>query len=121
LSSIDLRFPASARLGGRVNFSAVFETGVKASAGALTTYSRINGLGRSRLGISIGRRVGNAVRRNRIKRLLREAYRLDQHDLPNGYDWVIVVRPHQPMKLEDYRQLLAKLTSKCHAAWQRSV
>lgn len=52
-----------------------------------------NGLERSRLGLSVGRRVGNAVRRNRIKRLLREAWRLNRDLLGTPCDVVFVPRP----------------------------
>ena len=46
-----------------------------------------------RLGISVGRRVGGAVERNRVKRLLREAFWTVAPDLPQGYDFVLVARP----------------------------
>lgn len=46
-----------------------------------------------RLGVTIPRKTGNAVVRNRWKRLIREAYRLQQHDLPEGF--VFVVRPRR--------------------------
>ena len=38
--------------------------------------------------------------------MLREAFRLGQHELPAGYDFVIVVRPHNDMKLAEYQRLL---------------
>jgi len=111
--------PKSHRIRGRAEFSAVFEPRVRESRGPIVGYARPNELGHPRLGISISRAVGTAPRRNRIKRLLREAFRLNQHDWPRGYDLVIVVRPHQPMLLADYQKILTALMIKLHSAWQK--
>jgi ribonuclease P protein component len=46
-----------------------------------------------RLGVSVGRRLGGAVERNRVKRLLREAFWAAADDLPPGHDFVVVARP----------------------------
>lgn len=63
-----------------------------------------------RLGVVVGRRFGTAVRRNRFRRVVREAFRLSQHQWPAGYD--IVVRPKTPgcePTFQDLARSLAKL------------
>ena len=114
------RFPRSHRLSGKLAFAAVYDEQSKESRGPLAIFSRPNGLAHPRLGLSVSRRVGNAVVRGRVKRLLREAFRFLQHDLPVGYDWVVVVRPHAPLILADYQKLMAHLTVRAHAKWQRA-
>jgi len=46
-----------------------------------------------RLGISVGRKVGGAVDRNKVKRLLREVFWASADNLPEGHDFVVVARP----------------------------
>ncbi|MBR1592169.1 MAG: ribonuclease P protein component [Ruminococcus sp.] len=55
-------------------------------------YVRPNSRPFNRLGIAAGKKIGNAVCRNRAKRLIRLAYRLYEKDLPIGIDVVIVAR-----------------------------
>ncbi len=55
-------------------------------------YGFHNNLGHSRMGLVFSRKMGNAVRRNRWKRLLREAYRLRRLQLPEGMDMVVIPR-----------------------------
>ena len=71
------------------------------------------------MGLSVSRRVGTAPRRNRIKRMLRESFRLLQHELPGGYDWIVVVRAHEPLKLTEYQDLLRRLTVKLQSIWSK--
>lgn len=103
-----LRFPRSHRLSGAKRFRAVFAARTRKTVGPLTVYARANGLPHARLGLSVSRKVGPAVKRNRVKRRLREAYRLAQHDWPVGYDWVVVVRPHDTLALGAYQELMGR-------------
>jgi ribonuclease P protein component len=99
-------------------FDAVYAARVKDSRGPLTIFSLPNDLGHPRLGLAVGRKVGVAPKRNRIKRLLREAFRLLQHDLPCGYDLVISVRPHETALLADYQRMLSSAMVRLHGKWR---
>ena len=112
-------YPASHRLRGKLAFAAVYDAGVREARGPVTIFALRNDLPHPRLGLSVSRRVGNAPRRNTIKRKLRETFRLMQHDFPAGYDWVIVVRPHEPLMLADYQRILSGLLVKLHAKWTK--
>lgn len=114
-------FSKSRRLRHRADFAAVFETKVREARGPLVVYARPNDLGHARLGLSTSRKVGTAARRNRIRRLLREAFRHLQHDLPAGYDLLIVVRPHEPLTLAEYQKLLSALAVKLHTTWSKKT
>jgi len=112
-------FPRSHRLSGKLLFAAVYDAREKHSRGPLAVYSLPNSLGHPRLGLSVSRQVGTAPRRNRIKRLLREAFRVCQYELARGLDLVIVVRPHVPLTLAEYQKLMSALMVRSDAAWNR--
>lgn len=91
---------------------------VSVHAGPLRIGGVPNDVGHHRLGLAISRRAGHAVRRNRIKRMLREAFRLSWRDLPGSYDLVVSARPHDSADLASYQQWLAEAVSRIDRRWQ---
>lgn len=66
----------------------------------LRLYAAPNEQESPRFGVSIGRKCGNAVYRNRLKRLARQAFRLNQHDLPAGRDYLLIFTAKKPINKE---------------------
>ncbi|MEE9405104.1 MAG: ribonuclease P protein component [Algisphaera sp.] len=115
-----LRFRRRDRLHGGAAFKSVYDGKVRKHAGPFTVFSLPNGLEHGRLGLSVSRKVGNAVRRSRVKRMLREAFRLSNDQRPVGFDWVVVVRPHEPMTLEDYGRLFNQAAINGARVWSKA-
>ena len=105
-------FRRARRLSGNKAFARVF--GGRCSAGDrhLVIFAMPNGLSYCRLGLTVGRKCGNAVVRNRIKRLLREAFRLESDSLPIGYDLVCLPRPGKVSPLEAYRRSMRSVSAR---------
>jgi ribonuclease P protein component len=75
------------------DFRRAFDRRRPASDAVLVVHAVENGLSHARLGISVGRKkVRKATARNRIKRLVREAFRQNKAELPTGVDLVVVPR-----------------------------
>jgi ribonuclease P protein component len=104
-----LTFPASRRMKTPAEFDSCYKRKRSASDDLLIVYACENGLEFPRLGCSVSKKVGNAVVRNRYKRLLREAFRLSQHELPTGTDFILIPRPGDEPTQEAVKASLVKL------------
>ena len=92
----DRRFLWNHHIRKGADFERVHRCNTYAADGVLVVRGCENQLPYTRLGLSVSRRVGPAVVRNRWKRLIREAFRLSRHELPVGLD--LVVRPRKGAK-----------------------
>lgn len=100
-------FPKSVRLLRRSEFRRVYNEGQRRTAPLCTVFFRHNGLSQSRLGITVPVRLGGAVFRNRVKRRLREAFRLSQARIAGGWD--IVLNPRAAVATAPFEELRSAL------------
>lgn len=80
------------RLNQNRDFRRLYKSGLHVCLGEAVLYALPNALPCNRLGITAGKKIGNAVTRNRAKRVIRAAYTNAETDLPIGLDIVIVAR-----------------------------
>jgi len=96
-------------------FRRIYAKGKSGVSPCLVVYCRPNRRGRNRLGVTVSTKLGKAVVRNRIRRRLREIYRLSQPQLRQGYDIILVARsraaaaPYHELE-RAYRRLCQKLS-----------
>ena len=86
------RFSKRARLTRRSEFLSLSRQGKKVYTSHFVVLSKTNDKGENRLGVTVSARVGNAVIRNRIKRLLREFFRRHSRELSSPQDFVVIAR-----------------------------
>lgn len=111
-NSVTFQLTKAQRLRTTAEFRLCYDAGVRSGDDHLLVFVRHNAAGVSRLGVSVSKKHGNAVARNRKKRLLREAFRLSQHKLPVGVDFVLVPRQRSDSTLADFSQSLVRLAEK---------
>ena len=86
------RFGSGARLGSRQDFRRVFTDGRKSVGRRLILWCAAPKAQTARLGLSVPAKVGGAVQRNRLKRLVRECFRLNRSRFEPG-DFIVYLRP----------------------------
>jgi ribonuclease P protein component len=85
-------FPKAVRLLNRADFVKLNRSGKRYSGRHFVILLKQNSLENSRLGVTVSKKVGNAVKRNRVKRLLREVFRLNNGLFPRGCDIIIAAK-----------------------------
>ncbi len=91
-SSHPERFQRKLRIVRGSDFRSMYSEGRRIQTQWFVLFSRQNGLGHHRLGITVSRKVGNAVVRNRVKRLFREVFRRSHAEIPESFDFVVNAR-----------------------------
>jgi ribonuclease P protein component len=100
------------RICSGADFERVYAAKQRAGDKLLLIFGTRNELGYTRLGVSVSRRHGNAVVRSRLKRMLREAFRLSQHELPVGLDLILIPREGSSAELGDLLRSLVSAAKK---------
>ena len=109
-----LFFRKNQRLLSNTQFKSVLDRNCCVRNSDMLVFVAENGCGYPRLGISVSKACGNAVVRNRLKRLIRESFRKNQHQLAQNYDYlVIAVKPKgKKIKNGEKKQTIRLFTAK---------
>lgn len=112
-------FRARHRLAHARDYQAAFKNRCAKSRGPLTVFINPTEHPQHRLGLSIGKRVGGATVRVRLKRAIRESFRLDRPVYPKlddgrHFDIIVSARKHNPLSLNEYRAHLKAAVEAAH-------
>lgn len=121
-----LKFAKELRVRNSLEFGEIMKRGGFAADGQLVVNARLaakpakSGQYRGRLGITIPKKTGNAVMRNLWKRLIREAYRVQQHEMPVGFDFVVKPKRGAQPDFQAIRMSLISLAERASRAKRSS-
>ncbi len=108
--SDDERFRKDERLRKRSDFLKTQRKGQRRSGKYMVVYACPNGTDFARIGLTVARKVGNAVIRNIWKRRLRDTFRLHKSELPTGFDFVVIVKAgFEPVSVQVLKEELLRL------------
>ncbi len=86
-------YPHDVRIVRSVDYRKLYDSGKKVHSSTFVLFVRKNEVGHHRLGITVSRKTGNSVTRNRIKRLFREIFRKCFREIPGQFDILVNARP----------------------------
>lgn len=102
-------FPRCNRIVRTSDYRAIYSQGRKIHTEKFVLFGQVNAFQRHRLGITVSRKVGGAVVRNRVKRLFREIFRKSSLEIPNHFD--LVVNAKRGCAEASYSELCAEFIS----------
>ena len=105
-----LTFSKAQHLRLKSDFERVYARKCKAADGRLLIFADRNQVNMTRIGLSVSKKHGGAIIRNRLKRLLREAFRLMQHQIPSGLDLIAIPLSAEKAALVAYEESLVEVT-----------
>ena len=115
------RFDKNQHLRSKHDFEHVYSLKNKAADGVLLVFIAVNQLSLTRIGLSVSKKHGGAVVRNRLKRLLREAFRTRQDQIPTGIDLIAIPLSREKATLAAYQESLVKISRRLTNRLQRAM